>query len=41
MILAIWITHPVESLSDYDWDTDDGRDNLGGWIEEAAANAGR
>ena len=24
----------------YDWDTHDGRDNLGGWIEEAA-NAGR
>lgn len=25
----------------YDWDTNDGRDNLGDWIEEAAANAGR
>ncbi|WP_185827275.1 hypothetical protein [Edaphobacter aggregans] len=25
----------------YDWQSDDGRENLGDWIEQAAATAGR
>jgi hypothetical protein len=34
--------HTFDSLFPiYDWATDNGRDNLGAWIEEAAADAGR
>ena len=34
-------THTLSNLFPiYDWDTDDGRDNLGGWIEEASPMRG-
>ena len=33
--------HSFRPASYYDWDIDDGRNNLGDWIEEAAQEVGR